>query len=112
MQSEVMAITGLTMTAAAAYYTASGQWSQTVIWLWALSAAYFASSVFYVKLRVTWLPRQKCRSQETRLLATRRLSFLSILLARGAGGHAQFASVCVDRVCAGAGAYLAQPDQT
>ncbi|MDX2044404.1 MAG: YwiC-like family protein [Acidobacteriota bacterium] len=53
--SEVMAIGGLTMTASAAFYTAKGVWTQTAFWLWALSAAYFASSVFYVKLRVTWL---------------------------------------------------------
>src|SRR6185436_7202109 len=44
-----------TMTAPAAYYVARGAWDQTAVWLWALSAAYFASSVFYVKLRVTGL---------------------------------------------------------
>ncbi|MFN0107675.1 MAG: YwiC-like family protein [Blastocatellia bacterium] len=55
VQSEVMAIAGLTMTAPAAFYAASEVWDRTALWLWALSAAYFASSVFYVKLRVTWL---------------------------------------------------------
>lgn len=55
VQGEVMAIAGLTMTAPAAYCVAHGQWSQTAWWLWAISAAYFASSVFYVKLRVTSL---------------------------------------------------------
>lgn len=55
VQSEVMAIAGLTMAAPAAFYVANGQWSQIAWWLWALSSAYFASSVFYVKLRVTWL---------------------------------------------------------
>ena len=29
------------------------------LWLWALCALYFASSVFYVKLRVYWLNRRK-----------------------------------------------------
>lgn len=53
--SEIMAIVGLTMTAPAAYYAASGQWKAMALVLWALSAAYFASSVFYVKLRVTAL---------------------------------------------------------
>jgi hypothetical protein len=53
VQSEVMAIVGLTMTAPAAFYVTSGTWTATAWWLWALSAAYFASSVFYVKLRVT-----------------------------------------------------------
>ncbi|MCG3160769.1 MAG: hypothetical protein JMDDDDMK_01844 [Acidobacteria bacterium] len=58
-QSELMAIGGLTMTAPAAYYAASGEWTPTALWLWALSAAYFASSVFYVKLRVTGLHAKK-----------------------------------------------------
>jgi hypothetical protein len=55
VQGEIMAIAGLTMTAPAAYYAARGAWDQKAVWLWALSAAYFASSVFYVKLRVTGL---------------------------------------------------------
>jgi hypothetical protein len=55
IQSEVVAIVGLTMTAATAYYVARGQWHHTALWLWALAAAYFASSVFYVKLRVIHL---------------------------------------------------------
>jgi hypothetical protein len=49
---EMLAICGLTMTAPAAYYVARGVWENTALWLWALSALYFASSVFYVKLRV------------------------------------------------------------
>jgi len=59
VQSEVMAIAGITMTAPASYYVASGQWGSKALWLWALSAAYFASSVFYVKLRVTGLHAKK-----------------------------------------------------
>ncbi len=59
VQSEVMAIVGLTMTAPAAHYVASGGMNQTTFWLWGLSAAYFASSVFYVKLRVTVLHAKK-----------------------------------------------------
>lgn len=55
VQSEILAIAGLTMTAPATFYAASGTWTATAWWLWALSAAYFASSVFYVKLRVTRL---------------------------------------------------------
>jgi hypothetical protein len=53
VRGEIVAITGLTMMAPAAYYVAHGAWDRTALWLWALSAAYFASSVFYVKLRVT-----------------------------------------------------------
>ena len=59
VQSEVVAILGMTMTAPAAYSVASGQWTSKALWLWALSAAYFASSVFYVKLRVTGLHAKK-----------------------------------------------------
>jgi hypothetical protein len=55
------------MTAPAAYSVALGGWNQTALWLWALSAAYFASSVFYVKLRVTGLhakrPEDKRRAR-------------------------------------------------
>jgi hypothetical protein len=50
---EMMAIAGLTLTAPAAYYAASGTFDATALWLWALCALYFASSVFYVKLRVS-----------------------------------------------------------
>lgn len=59
VESEVLAIAGMTMTAPAAYYVASGQWGTKAFWLWALSAAYFASSVFYIKLRVTGLHAKK-----------------------------------------------------
>jgi hypothetical protein len=67
IQSEVTAIIGLTMTAAAAYYVARRQWHQTALWLWVMSAAYFASSVFYVKLRVANLrARQPVDQQRAR----------------------------------------------
>lgn len=49
---EILAIIGMTMTAPAAHYVARGEWHKTALWLWALSALYFTSSVFYVKLRV------------------------------------------------------------
>jgi hypothetical protein len=50
---EILAIVGLTMTAPAAHYVARGAWENTALWLWALNALYFTSSVFYVKLRVS-----------------------------------------------------------
>ena len=62
---EVVAILGLTLTAPAAYYVARASWEITALWLWALSAFYFASSIFYVKLRVHAInPRkeQECRN--------------------------------------------------
>jgi hypothetical protein len=49
---ELLAVIGLTITAPAAHYVALGVWQKTALWLWALSALYFVSSVFYVKLRV------------------------------------------------------------
>ncbi len=67
--SEIMAILGLTMTAPAAYYVGSTQWGPMALALWALSVAYFASSVFYIKLRVAGLharrpvDKQRARTQ-------------------------------------------------
>ena len=51
--AEMMAIAGLTLTAPAAYYAASGTFDARGLSLWALCGLYFASSVFYVKLRVS-----------------------------------------------------------
>jgi hypothetical protein len=63
--SEIMAIAGLTMTAPAAYYAASGRWGMTALWLWLLSALYMASSVFYIKLRVYRLnPRRQTEQRQ------------------------------------------------
>jgi YwiC-like protein len=69
ISGEIMAIVGLTLAAPAAYYTASGRFDATALWLWALCALYFASSVFYVKLRVYSIARrresERRRSQRT-----------------------------------------------
>jgi hypothetical protein len=65
MTGEIMAIAGLTMTAPAAYYAASGQWEMTAFWLWLLSMLYMASSVFYIKLRVYRLnPRRQAEQRQ------------------------------------------------
>jgi hypothetical protein len=50
--TEIFGIIGLTLTAPAAYCAGLGRWNSTALWLWGLCALYFASSVFYVKLRV------------------------------------------------------------
>lgn len=50
--TELVGIAGLTLTAPAAHYAALGRWETTGLWLWTASAAYFTSSIFYVKLRV------------------------------------------------------------
>lgn len=59
MSGEVMAILGLTLTAPTAYYVARGTFDQTALWLWVMCALYFASSVFYVKLRVYSISKRK-----------------------------------------------------
>jgi hypothetical protein len=69
---EIMAICGLTMTAPAAYYAATGRWETTALWLWLLSALYMASSVFYIKLRVY---RLNPRKQAEQRLALRSCAF-------------------------------------
>jgi hypothetical protein len=57
--TEVLGIAGLTLTAPAAHYAALGRFETAGLWIWAASAAYFTSSVFYVKLRVlTAYPKQ------------------------------------------------------
>jgi hypothetical protein len=62
---EIMAIGGLTLTAPAAYYTASERWDVMALWLWLLSALYMASSVFYIKLRVYRLnPRKQAEQRQ------------------------------------------------
>ena len=63
---EMMAIAGLTLTAPAAYYAAGGAFDTKAVWLWVLCASYFASSVFYVKLRVSTInPRLHKDRRET-----------------------------------------------
>ncbi|NOT61871.1 MAG: YwiC-like family protein [Acidobacteria bacterium] len=63
-QSEMLAIIGLTLTAPAAYYAASGLWNAQAIWLWVLAAVYFISSVFHIKYRVAALhPSRQAAAQ-------------------------------------------------
>lgn len=68
---EMLAIAGLTLTAPAANYVARGELELTALSLWALCALYFASSVFYVKLRVNTInPRRvEARPQSWRRCA-------------------------------------------
>jgi hypothetical protein len=62
----MMAIAGLALTAPASYYVARGAFDATALWLWALCALYFASSVFYVKLRVNTInPRKEEARRES-----------------------------------------------
>src|SRR5215467_4145582 len=78
---EIMAIGGLTMTAPAAYYAASGRLDVTAFWLWLLSALYMASSVFYIKLRVYRLnPRRQAEQRQALRSCAFYHSFLLIAL--------------------------------
>lgn len=63
IKGELLAIAAMSLTGPAAYYVASGRWDATAAWLWALSALYFASSVFYVKLRVLRLNPRRAEKQ-------------------------------------------------
>lgn len=53
--TELLAICGMTLSAPAIHYAALGRWDGHAWWLWAFSILYFASSVFYVKYRVSSL---------------------------------------------------------
>ncbi|HSE97736.1 MAG TPA: YwiC-like family protein [Blastocatellia bacterium] len=85
---EFMAIGGLTLTSAAACYVASGRWENAALWLWALCALYFASSIFYVKLRVYTLNPRKEESRRRMWFASAwyHLSLLAGLAAFAATG--------------------------
>src|SRR5262249_60041363 len=50
---EIMAIGGLTMTAPAAPYTASGRWEMTALWVWLFGPAYIASHRFFTTLSLS-----------------------------------------------------------
>jgi hypothetical protein len=79
---ESLAICGLTLTAPAAYYVASGRWEGTALWLWLLSAFYFASSVFYIKLRIYRLnPRKQIEQRRAWQSCAFYHSFLIVALA-------------------------------
>ena len=109
---QMTAIGGLTLTAPVAYYTATGVLDVTAFWLWAMCAVYFASSVFYVKLRVTAInPRKEAARLESRLsCAIYHLFLLGALLVLAITGTlssfalAAFLPVLVRSFC-----YLARP---
>jgi hypothetical protein len=76
---ELLAICGLTLTAPAAWHTASGQWNAQAAWLWLMSALYFAGSVFYIKLRIYRLnPRKSAEERQVRQSCAFYHSFLLI----------------------------------
>jgi len=85
LTGELLAIGGLTMTGPASHVVATGAWSGTAALLWGLCFAYFASSVFYVKLRVSYLNPRRAADQRrlSRRCATYHLFLLVALVALG-----------------------------
>lgn len=65
--AELLAIATSMLAAPAAYYVSSGRLDGTAVLLWALCFGYFASAVFYVKMRLTFArPRGKTDPAQTR----------------------------------------------
>ena len=110
--SEMMAIAGLTLTAPAAFYAARGAFEVTALWLWALCAVYFASSVFYVKLRVSTInPRldQSRRQTWWRCALYHAFLLVSLLVLALTGSVDIFAFAAFAPVLARSFWYLSRP---
>jgi hypothetical protein len=109
---EMMAIAGLTLTAPAAYYAARGGLDTKALWIWALCAVYFASSVFYVKLRVSTInPRsdQARRQSWWRCAGYHAFLLASLVILALTGGLNAFASIAFVPVLARSFWFLARP---
>ena len=109
---EMMAIAGLTLTAPAAYYAARGAFDITAVWLWVLCSSYFASSVFYVKLRVSTInPRLDKGRRETwyRCAFYHALLLGSLVILALTGSLNVFAAVAFAPVLIRSFWYLARP---
>jgi hypothetical protein len=89
IKGELLAIAAMSLTGPAAYYAAGGRWDGTAFWLWALSAVYFASSVFYIKLRVLRLNprREETARRVTHYSASYHLAVLAALALLAATGR-------------------------
>jgi hypothetical protein len=87
--TETIAIIGLTATAPTAYYVCRGEWAGEAWVLWGLCALYFASSVFYVKLRVLSLNQRRndLKRQSWRDCAFYHLFLLIVLIVLNVTGH-------------------------
>jgi len=57
--AQLLAVGGLTLTAPAAWYAATGRIDAKAFWLWTLNALYFGGGVFYVKMHVAAALRRK-----------------------------------------------------
>ncbi|MBK8313463.1 MAG: YwiC-like family protein [Acidobacteria bacterium] len=61
---ELTALAGLTLTAPAGYYAATGWMNRVALLLWAFNFLYFASSVFYIKHRIYSLNPKRVEDQK------------------------------------------------
>ncbi len=79
---EILAISGLTLTAPAAVIIATGHLSQTAIGLWGIYVLFFGSSVLYVKMRILAVQKKSGITLKSRLtLGSGLLIYHLILLA-------------------------------
>jgi hypothetical protein len=56
---QLISVAGLTLTAPAAWYAATGRMDAKALWLWLLNALYFGGGVFYVKMHVAAAIRRR-----------------------------------------------------
>jgi len=59
MTAELLAVATSMLVSPAAYYVSSGRLDRTALLLWVLCFAYFASAVFYVKMRLLFARQRK-----------------------------------------------------
>jgi hypothetical protein len=83
--AELLAAAGLSLTAPAAHYVALGRWSAEAWVLWVLCAAFFASGILYIKLRIAGIHEKKPgQRQRLRRLCGAYHALLPVLLAAAA----------------------------
>lgn len=56
---QLLAVCGLTLTAPATWYVATGKLDTQAFWLWLLNALFFAGGVFYVKMHIAAAIRRR-----------------------------------------------------
>jgi hypothetical protein len=77
--AELLGIAALTLTAPAAWYTATGQWVPDGWQLWLLCLLYFSSAVFFVKMQVSRFLRPQRFPQARRLHVAYHLAAILIV---------------------------------
>jgi hypothetical protein len=93
---QLLAVGGLTLTAPAAWYAATGALDARAWWLWLLNALYFASGVFYVKMHIAAAIRRQPfeslvdRAQYGAAVLAYHAGLVVVLLALASGGVISF----------------------